>query len=544
MTTGQKMEIQNLSDNMGILPMKLGTARTIKAYNNLIHVVRLDAYETNINKIANSLTAFDKIGDLKNSLTILNVKVTELKAKLQTLMPRLRNKRGLVNGLGSVIKSITGNMDADDAIHLNKEIEQLTQGQSTITGEINQLTQINNQMSQRFSNITNHINRQQEIIEGYLRYSRNELNNRIKSDEIAIRYTQYLNQVNYNIDLLSSHLSNIAEAVVLARLNIISKQILNSDELNEIYTFFKNKSIEIKSDEHIYELLGLQAYYNNTNIIFNIQIPQISEETYSFFHIIPLPINNTKMIISKPFAISNPKNIHHFDEKCPKIEGIYYCREARKYQINPNDTCIANLLNNLPAECSLREVPEVAEILQPEHNYVLLINIPETTIHTTCEPHQQKLKGTQLIHFENCQLEINQIIYESNENIYWEDVHIFPSLLQQINVSSIIKSPNIQKLQDHQLKNMRLINTLHTKTTRTSSITIVNSIATFGLILIIIHLLRHHLPTSKKTFNIPRMEPTHVIVAPAPETAGPQFLWPSLHSKGGGVTVTHPVTHA
>lgn len=123
------MEIQNLSDNMGILPMKLGTARTIKAYNNLIHVVRLDAYETNINKIANSLTAFDKIGDLKDSLTILNVKVTELKAKLQTLMPRLRNKRGLVNGLGSVIKSITGNMDADDAIHLNKEIEQLTQGQ-------------------------------------------------------------------------------------------------------------------------------------------------------------------------------------------------------------------------------------------------------------------------------------------------------------------------------------------------------------------------------------------------------------------------------
>lgn len=36
-----------------------------------------------------------------------------------------RSKRGLIYGLGSVIKAITGNLDQDDAIKIDNEIKQL-----------------------------------------------------------------------------------------------------------------------------------------------------------------------------------------------------------------------------------------------------------------------------------------------------------------------------------------------------------------------------------------------------------------------------------
>lgn len=450
----------------------MGTARTIRSYNNLLHIVQLEVYKTNIDKISNSLLTFGKINELNDSVTITNIKLTELKTKLHTLMPKSRNRRGLIDGLGTVIKSITGNMDASDALRLNKEIEQLMQNQINVRNQVNQQNQINSQMIQRFGNITDHINNQQEIIKNYLNYTQSQLDNRITSDEITLKYSQYLNQINYNIDLLNSHLTNIAEAIMMARLNIISKQILSPEELSDIYDFFQNRSIEIKSDENIYELLGLQAYYNNTNIVFNIQIPVILEDSYSFFHIIPLPINKTQKIVAKPYAILNHKNIQYFDDKCPQIEGIFYCQESKNQEHIFNATCIPNLMNNKPAECRIEEQSGNSEVIQLDNNYIVLINIPEIAIKSTCEPSELQIKGTLIIHFQNCQIEINQMIYESSSHVYWDDIHIYPLSLSPINTTTTPGVLNLQKLQKYQFKNKELIEILQTRNIQTNSLTI------------------------------------------------------------------------
>jgi len=43
-----------------------------------------------------------------------------LREKIEILSPSGKQKRGLVNGLGSIVKSITGNMDANDGQEINK----------------------------------------------------------------------------------------------------------------------------------------------------------------------------------------------------------------------------------------------------------------------------------------------------------------------------------------------------------------------------------------------------------------------------------------
>lgn len=67
---------------------------------------------------------------LKNT-TIAKFK--NLQTKLHTLYPKSRTRRGLINGMGTVIKTITGNMDAEDANNLNRQIQdiQLNEHQST-----------------------------------------------------------------------------------------------------------------------------------------------------------------------------------------------------------------------------------------------------------------------------------------------------------------------------------------------------------------------------------------------------------------------------
>lgn len=240
------------------------------------------------------------------------------------MTPKFRTKRGLIDGLGTLIKTITGNMDANDAITLNKHIEKIFENEQNINEELDNQNQINKKMIERFDNITKHVNDQQENIVKYLRHFQDEIGNKVKSEEYTRRYVQLLNQIDYSINLLNDHINSISEAVILSKLNIISKHILSKNELSYIYDSFKEQNVKLISDEHVYEMLKLQAYYNNSNIVFNIQIPIVSKENYSLFHVIPLPTPNNKIIFTKPFLILNPMLIQYFDEKCLRIEGIFY----------------------------------------------------------------------------------------------------------------------------------------------------------------------------------------------------------------------------
>lgn len=82
-------------------------------------------------------------------------------------------------------------------------------------------------MIQRFRNITDHINQQQETIPNYLKHTQEMFQNKIKTDNINLKFIQYLNEINCTIDLLDGHLANIAQFTKLTRLNIIPKHILN-----------------------------------------------------------------------------------------------------------------------------------------------------------------------------------------------------------------------------------------------------------------------------------------------------------------------------
>lgn len=535
-TFGQKLEIQDLMEHK-ILTIKLGTARTIRTYNNLLHIVRLDSYEQTIDKITNSLKTLNTMDELKDSTNIVKTKLLNLRQKLRTMKPIVRNKRGLINGLGSVIKVITGNMDAQDAERLDQEIQKLVENQNKIKEEVNLQTSINSKMIERFNNITNHINNQQDAIESYLKYYQGQITNSIRTNSDMLRQSQYLNQINYNIDLLTQHLANLAEAVILARLNIISKQILNEDEIAEIYKNLKEQSVSVESDEHVYELLGLQAYYSNSNIVFNVRIPVLSHRKYSMLHIIPLPINNTKILIPKPYIILNQENIQHFDEACPKIQNIYYCKESLYQEVTNKSMCIGNLIQHQPAECQLIEQAFASEISQPESNYILLANVPEITINSSCEINRFKVKGSKLIHFENCSVEINNVIYSDHVSNHWEEAYLYPIIPAGINYSSTIEDLKLAKLKSFQINNKKAIEILEVTVERRNNL-IFAILTVNGLIGLSIFIYWVHKKTSKIQISPPTSSRRATVETSIPmeEVPKPKFLWPSLHTKGGRVT--------
>lgn len=205
-------------------------------------------------------------------------------------------------------------MDSTDAQTINKQIDNIYTNLNNITNTLTQQHAINFQMLERFKNITTHINNEQLTIEKYM----TNIANKIKNEEDIIIQTQYLNQINFNIDLLTNHLSSIAETIILSKLNIISRFLLSPGELDIIELNLSKQNIKIQSIEKIYEMLNMQAYYNESNIIFNILIPNTSVEDYFLYHILPLPINKTKILITEPYILYNENSTLHHGTLAPR----------------------------------------------------------------------------------------------------------------------------------------------------------------------------------------------------------------------------------
>ncbi|XP_075151459.1 uncharacterized protein LOC142225561 [Haematobia irritans] len=331
---------------------------------------------------------------------------------------------------------------------------------------------------------------------------------------------QYLEQINYNIDLLNDHLTNLAEAIVLAKLNIISKLILNPNEMQFIYDVLTEQSLNLISYEHVYELLGLQAYYNHSNIIFNVKIPILSEMAFQFSHIIPLPINKTKIIVTQPYIAHNEKGAQYFDKACPRIERTFYCHSPLYKEDLNESACIGNLINNKHPRCLFNDVGTTEAIIPIEENFIIFVNVKHLLINSTCSKRPLEIEGTALLRYRSCDVVINGVRYSDNHTKFWERTHIAPPVLTQIEEEATIDTLNLKKLADFYFKNKKAVLILENEADN-------NIKLTYFVIAILAVLM-------VATFCVSLV----LCFVPATSTSSP--LWPSLYSKGGGVTLATP----
>ncbi|KAJ8977561.1 hypothetical protein NQ317_019136, partial [Molorchus minor] len=112
-----------LENNPGLLPLKIGQAKVQDYTHTFIHYYDLNPVIVEINKLytqsdnlliqINSNLNYSQ--ETSNYAKILNLTRQRVQIKLNEIIPHSkRTKRGIINGLGSIFKSITGNLDASD----------------------------------------------------------------------------------------------------------------------------------------------------------------------------------------------------------------------------------------------------------------------------------------------------------------------------------------------------------------------------------------------------------------------------------------------
>lgn len=472
-TNAQQLDVQDLTNNNGYIPIKTGEQKTISYYNKVLHFINLTAYEETMLLISKNIgtlnaTTFED----KQLINTINKNYILLSARIDNLHINSKSRRGLFNIVGKGLKIIAGSMDSDDEQEIRETISKIHDNEQATDRTISNLTLVNNLMSEQINNITTHINKQQTLISSYINKFQHETQNRIKTLEDEVQFIQHIYRINNDILLLNNHVEDIGQIIFSCKLGVIPADILTQKELDVIADFDSYRSIKIV------------VLFQDNNIILTLLIPQFSFNILSKIKFEPLPnIQNKSIVLNETEILADSNN---------NIYNINIKDNLEKNLIALNDKCLSNILDFKEAQCEL-ENSEKTVITEITQGLIIFKNFEGIITHD-CSKLKIKQKGTFLIRFENCKINaLNKTYVNVNFRIY--DTFVLPNMITKITDSNNNTKLNLklENLYIKQLQHEDNIKILASKNKNTHVISLSTDVAILILIFItfvIIHKIK------------------------------------------------------
>ncbi|XP_055635534.1 uncharacterized protein LOC129775176 [Toxorhynchites rutilus septentrionalis] len=300
------IQITDLHQNPGLLTLDVGKTLVKIGKHQIYYIIDLQRCEpifAKLEVILQGLQTFQNFTDLNK---ILESKFSNTRKMFLNLMPKHRNKRGLLNFLGTTIKQITGNLDNNDLIEISENIRKLELNNEILINENNEQARINRQIQDRMNRII------KQLEEDHDQVKKGIIQSRASSGITkAFSVLQDFLKVNMLLDNIGNHLKTIFETIQLAKLRIISKDILSPEELKIIFKQFEMQKLVVGSTDQLYQYLEISAFYNQTKIIFVVEVPIFDIPVYRTLLVEPLISRNRTLKTpylspGKPFQF-NPR---------------------------------------------------------------------------------------------------------------------------------------------------------------------------------------------------------------------------------------------
>lgn len=464
----QIIELQNLNNNNGYVTIKLDDVKTIRNFKKILHVINITEYEDARDIIQNNLKTLE--GKDKPLTPMYNTLVNNfnlLQRKIDSLKPHTRQRRGLINILGTGLKYLAGTMDHNDEEEIKNQLDALSKNNRNLIEESNKQILINNEISDEIKNLTQHIKTQQTNISKYLN-DFTKLYEKILKRDGELEYIQQVYQINYDINLLKNHIDDIEQIILTSKLGILSKNILTEKELIFIDDIENFKDIKIVVAFHIEQ------------IVIILLIPEYSEKAFSKILIEPLPNSMNKSI----FLNENTILVDHNNT----VYSSNVKDKLTKNLIPIEDKCIQNIINFNEAYCIMQKFDkEVIKEILP--GIIITKNVAKTSISQNCNNLKINIFGNFLIKHENCKIKINKILYENYFTKLQDNIvlpHFITKIVSNITISRIeLEEIHINNIKNNREKITEILSKKHESYIINTSINIFIIIIALSLICII-----------------------------------------------------------
>lgn len=417
--------MESLDNGPGLLPFRLGPTNIVSNYHSFLQVIDLKDLQTKLNSISSQL---DGIGPELNNKTssLFEPHINYLKNKLVVLSEQLqtfesnRVKRGLVDGLGSVVKSITGNLDYTDAVHYNNAIKSLQDKENQVITEFNSHVSLTKEWSSQYSKIINNIADNQNRIIYLLDKIRQSI---ATNDNDLIKYA-HLAQVflilSDNIDSVSLEIVKLQNVLAFVRTSTMHHAIISPASIRNITMklhdlYGKDRIIDLDIREY-YDIIKLGSYYVENSIVIVYKFPIILPQSYNLYKLSIIPNKNHEILSPfSPFIAIHLKDYKYIEAECPKTSKGYLCKETRNLQSKMTQDCVYQLITTQQRTAACRPITVTLqnaafEKLDDRHYTVSLPN--PTKVHLSCSQDlHQTLQGSYLIMIpQGCLLETSEFV--------------------------------------------------------------------------------------------------------------------------------------
>lgn len=328
-----------------------------------------------------------------------------------------RQKRGLVNIVGTLNKFLWGTLDANDADYYNTEIDKLYDSTNQISKIVHNQTII-----------------VQQTIKDVLKYVR-EFENATEEFASVTYYNLALQSIEISLMHYERVLHDLTIAVSNAQRGIITPILMSPDHLQKALKHLQNEfhthNIYLDNTlENYYAFLQLAEitlYINGTRIVSILKLPIVEEMSYTLYSFLSLP---TEKFEKKYFYIEVPHKYICYSEDnlyFTFLSSMYDCKAVynekickREFITRPIHTaskCQLGLKNNDSNDCSLKLFSLDSDFLYKiKTNVWYIIPMSELYLNLICTKYIKSIKisePTILTLFRGCILTNNDYTLRS-----------------------------------------------------------------------------------------------------------------------------------
>ena len=425
---------------------QLGSARVYHETWNIFTILDTSkSLRGDYEKTWNYLTTLeDKCGNCKeiNELKQLKQIMKNVYKQMQTIRifegKSQRQRRGWINAIGSLSKSLFGTLDNDDLENLHKEMDKIYGRQHKLASSISNQTAIIRVLLEEVN---------KERTNNY-----DALTQAMSNETQQIHMIQAIEILSTMIQELRYDVSTLQTAITIGRHGIIDTRLLTPEILAQGITGIQNRNSKqpVWDERRDYALIlniaNVAITLTREHLVYHLSIPVTEEPTYQIKHLVPLPQSIRQhhvVIIPESEWIAIDKTGHNYMQVVQLWIGNYkqhanvrYCRRIQPtYLINTIDTCDSKIIKGSTIDTSdkicinsifkIHTIPIIAI-----HNGYILIPEHALTVHVICNKNTAQLKIRQptiLRTTEDCLLLGDQFTHHLAKTYRFDQTLIYKS---------------------------------------------------------------------------------------------------------------------
>lgn len=416
------IQITPINNENGYSVLKIFDTEIVNETKIVLHIIR----PIEINHIIDDLEQ-NTIGLKSDYRSIIQSEIITLRTKLRSIMPLSnRQKRGLLNIVGSAGKWLFGVMDDEDRQNIIGQLDIANGNSHNIIETVNQQVIINN-----------HFNDSINLIRSSILDDRKKIDlamNNIQTQNSEIRSQLLFNDQLMKLKFLENKINQILDNISSAKYNIFHPSILTSEEIDKYnIDFYKLKLIR----------MGI-LLYNNDCLIFSIKIP-VNFIKVEVRLILPMPNNMYYEIEEKQEMIVN-------------IDNNTYAYSTNKMlkELKLTKNCV------FKDNCKLIFNNKTSFELMDDET-VIVKNAVNMKIDNNCNANTSSvIYGNNIVMFSNCKITIQNEIFYNQKESYLEKIPDFTdynknNFTSKLTFNDIVLS-NFKNIKDiNELKNHQQI---------------------------------------------------------------------------------------